>query len=486
MAGIGIELRKIFEAETFASAIRGYFLGAVVVLGPFACLVLGLGGLTLLSREVADPGVRQAFAGAVVYVFGGTLIATGAVQVVVTRYVADRIYLGEEAGLVHTFFPVVLTTSLLLAGSAAPWVGLIEVPALPKLLIFSLYMTMGFLWVLVVFVTEAHRHRTIVAIFFAGSLLALGSGLLLVRFMGLEGLLFGYLAGHFFMLAAFTHTLVSEFGYPRRWDWGVLGYLRRYPFLVLIGLFGPLGIWIDKFIFWGSELSLTAAGLTTAPKYDSSTFLGFFTVLPAVVHFYVRTEADFSRGFQLFYDAVFFRRPYDRIAAAAASLRASVLRALLDTLKIQGVLTFLFVFFAVEFLDGVGLPVSQVGMFRFAAVGSLALAFMLFSNVLLLYMDRQREVLSTLVVFFGANVVLTRVSLEVGYPAYGLGFAAACWVGALLSTLHLTNQLFNLEFMTFAMRPVMGQRPARPALRAGPSGGYGRYVDLGQARGEPS
>lgn len=474
MAGIGFELRRMLHQETFGAWTSAYLFGAVLVLGPFVCSVLCLGGITLWTHGLVELEVRRIFTGAAVSTFGSSLVVTGAVQVVLTRYLADLVYRGAHDKLIGCLFPSLILTCALLSLTAAPFLLWAPLPLVDRVLLWSLVMTIGALWIVVIFVTALEGHKTVVAVFLAGSGLALGASLALARRLGLTGLLGGYGAGQSLILILLIRHLVVQSGYPHVWDWGVLAYFKRFPSLVAVGVLQNLGVWIDKFVFWTSSIAITSGGFHTAPKYDSATFLGFLTCLPAMTHFFVRIEADFAQHFHDYFDEIFFRHSYERIRAAATTLRRGVIAALLDIFKVQGVISFLCAVFAVPLLRAAGLPLSEVGMFRFAITGSLFLSFMLFSNVILLYLDRRTEVLVTVVVFTGANLLGSSLSLRVGYWCYGAGFAASCLLGMLASLFFLTDQLFNLEYRTFSSIPVIGRRSAR-GMRARPGGLFGRY-----------
>jgi uncharacterized membrane protein len=474
MAGIGFELRRILQKDTFGAWTRAYLYGAIIVLGPFLCSVLCLAGITVFTHGMVDLEVRRIFTGATVMIFGGSLVVTGAVQVVLTRYLADLVYRGAHDQLIGCLFPSLILACACLSVTALPPLVSLELAPLLKVLLWSLLMTVGALWIVVIFITSSEGHKTVVAVFLGGSALALIASLALGRRYGLTGLFAGYTAGEWTILVLLMRHLLVELGYPRRWDWQVVGYFRRYPSLIAVGVLQALGVWIDKFVFWTSSLAVASSGFVTAPKYDSATFLGFLTCLPALTHFFVRIEADFSRHFHDYFDEIFFRHSYDRIVAAATVLRQSVISALLDIFKVQGVIAFLCSVFAVPVLRACGLPLSEVGMFRFAVTGSLFLSFMLFSNVILLYLDRRKEVLITGVIFTGSNLLLSLWSLRVGYSCYGAGFAAACLLGMLSSLFFLTDQLFNLEYRTFFSIPVNGRSGGR-RLRARPNGLFGRY-----------
>ncbi len=474
MAGIGFELRRILKKDTFGSWAHAYAFGALIVLGPFLCSVASLGAIAWVTRGTVPVGLRNIFTGATVTVFGSSLVVTGAVQVVLTRWLADLVYRGAYADVPRCLPPALVLTAASLMALALPGLPLLPLAATIKVLLFTLLLTVGCLWTVVVFVTACEGHRTVVVVFLGGSLVAAVAALALVPRFGLTGLVAGYAAGEFAILFFLTRHLLREFGFPTTWDWSLLGYFRRYPSLVAIGILQNLGVWIDKFVFWASPLAQHAGGFSTAPKYDSATFLGFLTCLPAMTHFFVRIEADFSQHFHDYFDEIFFRRSFERIGTAAGALREGVITALVDICKVQSVLSFLCVVFAGDLLRLFGLPLSEVGMFRFAVTGSLFLSFMLFSNVIMLYLDRRREVLAVGLVQTALNLVLTRASLHAGYAWYGAGFATACLVGMLVSLLFLTDQLFNLEYRTFSSIEIVGRRGGG-ALRARRGGLFGRY-----------
>jgi uncharacterized membrane protein len=475
MAGIGFELRRILNRDTFGAQIQAYFLGMVIVLGPFLCSASVLIALSTFSVQYADLSTRQIFTGAVVYVFGGSLIVTGLIQIVLARFIADKIYRGEYDTIIGSYFPVLLLTSALLIATGAPIAATFDISLIAQVLIVSLYVTIGCLWITVIFVDTTQGYRSVVAIFVVGSIGAFWAGIALLEPYGLEGLLAGYTFGHALMLVLLMQRLLHELGFPRSLDWGLLSYVRMFPLLVIIGVMHNLGVWIDKIIFWTSDLAVSSAGIVTAPKYDSAAFLGFLTTLPAITHFFVRLEADFSANFQRYYDEVFFRSPYDEISKAAEALRVSVFQAFVSVISFQSMFSFLCAFFGEELLAALGLPVSQVGIFRYGVAGSLFLTFLLFSVVILMYLDRQKEILVSVGTLLLLNTVLSLVTIEMGYQYYGMGFAVAALISMLIGLLHLANQLYSLEYMTFASIPVLGQRRARQKLRARPGGMYGRY-----------
>lgn len=474
MAGIGFELRKLMAPGTFTAYGRAYTYAAIVGSGPWLLSVVGLGVLGALAVDPTDFVTRQTFASTVVYVFGGTLVLTGPLQIIVTRYLADLVYRGARDRISATYLPVVTVTAALLLAVGVPFFGGLDTSLFYRLVALSLFVTIGCTWLVMVFLTAGSEYRAVVRTFLWGTALSVGGGLLGGRTAGLEGYLAGYAAGQFAIFLNLSRLVLRHFGHPSSWDAGFLGYARRYPSLLAIGLALNLGVWVDKFVFWGSAEAGTVAGrLATLPAYDSSMFIGLLTVLPALAHFFLVVETDLAGVIAAYYDAIFFKRPLAAIREARATLEVALRRALLDILRVQAIVTGLCVYFAGELLVALGLPYGQLGMFRYACVGSLFFCFVLFSVVVLLYLDRRGDALAVVALFCGLNAVLTPATLALGFAFWGVGFAGAGGVALVLALQLLFDRVRRLEYLTFAGTPIEGQRRPSRGLRAGPGRGFG-------------
>jgi uncharacterized membrane protein len=213
-------------------------------------------------------------------------------------------------------------------------------------------------------------------------------------------------------------------------------------------------------------------------------FLAFATMVPAMALFLSRTETDFAEVYKVYYDDIFFRRPYNRIMKSKKAMVDVLYSSFLDLLKIQGLTTFLFVYFADDLLRMVGLPYSQTSMFRFGLIGALMQVVMLFIHVILLYFDLRGTVAALTALFFVCSGLFSAASLAAGFPYYGSGFAVASFVGLLASTLMLYRRVNDLEYITFAKRKIVGQTIPTNDDRARKGGMYGRYLPCPGGEGE--
>ncbi|MFN3200234.1 MAG: exopolysaccharide Pel transporter PelG [Bradymonadia bacterium] len=481
MAGIGFSLRRLMAPGTYSAYAKAYVYAALVGTGPWLLSVVCLALLGAFAVDPDDFATRQIFASTVVYVFGGTLVITGPLQMVVTRYLADLHYTGDTTRIGETFLPVLCITGGLVALCAVPFFGLADVSVLYRLGAIALAVIIGCTWQVMVFLTTGGHYRVVVAVFAVGTVVSTVASIFGGERWGLEGYLLGYTLGQAVICVALVRHVLSRFGYPQRPDFGFLGHCQRYPALLALGFTYNLAIWVDKFMFWGADLpeafmNNTIAGhLATAPAYDSSMFMGFLTVIPALAHFLLVVETELAERFHQYYDAVCFKHPLEEIEAARQALTRQVALAFGGILKVQALFTGLCLCLAEPILKIFEMPYSQVALFRYACFGALLLSFIMFTIVTLLYMDRRRDALMLAVLFLSTNVIFTGATLYTGFAYYGIGFAGSALITLAVGLAILFRRLEDLSFITFAGTPLNGQRRLKRGHLARQDGGVGRY-----------
>ncbi|MCB9556593.1 MAG: exopolysaccharide Pel transporter PelG [Deltaproteobacteria bacterium] len=477
MAGIGFELRRILAEDTYSSMVKGYLYATVISAGPWLLSVLCLGALGIFTISFMGFADRQLFASTMVYVYAASLLGTGVSQLIITRFLADKLYQGETAALCESLLPVMVVT--LATQLPLAIIGLWGTP-LPfgyRLATSATFLVISLIWQTMTFISASRDYAVIVFSFAIGAGVSVAGGLLWGRQYGVVGYMMGFGLGQFCILALLLTKVLREFGMPTRLEWGFLRYAGKYPQLVGIGLFYNASIWVDKILFGLSQYGrLTAERFPTYTHYDSSMFLAFAAMAPAMAIFLARTETEFADAYKHYYDDIFFRRPYDRILRSKAAMLGILKRSFVDLVKIQGLVTLLLVYFADDILKALSLPYSQTAIFRFALIGAFLQVLMLFIHIVLLYFDLRGTVLGLTLLFFVANAALTALSIALGFTYYGAGFAVAAAFSLLCTTLYLYGRLADLEFITFARRKIVGQQGARRRDRARPGGMYGRYL----------
>ena len=92
MAGIGFELRRLTQRDDLMGVVQGYLHSALVSSGPWLFTVLSIAAINMFSGSWASLSELADFRIAIIYSFSFSLVLTGPVMLVATRYLADQIY----------------------------------------------------------------------------------------------------------------------------------------------------------------------------------------------------------------------------------------------------------------------------------------------------------------------------------------------------------------------------------------------------------
>ncbi len=457
MAGIGFELRRAIHEASYLGAVQGYLYAAVISSGPWLLSVVALSLLGVVSATFLTQEATTLFAATVTHTFALSLIITGIFQMVVTRYLADQMYLKKTESVAPTFVTVLalssgaqfLVMNLLLATT--------ELPLGYRLPAVALYVAVSGTWVAMVFLSAAHDYVSIVLSFAAGYLISFVTAVALGSQAGLGAYLTGFAAGQVVTLGLLTARVLAEFDPVRSFDLGFLGHFRHYPALIGIGLIYNLALWIDKIVFWFSPQGVDVGSfLNVYPTYDTSFFVASLAIVPALAVFTVDIETNFYTYYKDFYAAILEQRSLRDLLAAKEGMVRSIRASYLTLLKIQaGVVLLGTTIFTPTILGAFGIPQGDWHIFRAMVLAMSVQVFLLFTTLILLYLDLRGSVLITVSVFLATNLGFTILTIFGGHDLYGYGFLGSSIVSAAASFALLANRLRNLEYLTFTRQPLL-------------------------------
>src|SRR5438094_9630037 len=95
MAGIGFTLRRMLQEDGYTGPLKALGYAAVIAAGPWIVSSLSLGTLEAVCPLVSRSADYNVFLAIVAYVFAFALIGVGAVHMVTSRYLADRLFEGR-------------------------------------------------------------------------------------------------------------------------------------------------------------------------------------------------------------------------------------------------------------------------------------------------------------------------------------------------------------------------------------------------------
>lgn len=486
MAGIGLALQKLAEPRTYLHGSIAYISSGIISAGPWLISVLSLALLQGAIAASLPADSRMLLFATITYAFVGSSLLTGPVQIVLTRILADHLFLGEVGAIAGTFSRTLLRTVLFLAVALAPFLALAPFPAAYRMLAGSLFLAVSMIWLALSVLTAARDYRSIVLAFALGYAVSGGAALGLGKHLGAMGALLGFTLGQVVCLGLLIERVFLEFPASRGepalapdHPW------RKYTSLALVGLLYHLGLWSEKILYWSSPLALRVAGFfRTFPPYDTAILVAYLLTIPASAVLLVNLETDFYRHYRAFYRHILRKgrrgegRPprgtFQEISEAKEGMVRAARSGLVTLLKVQGMVAGFALLLAPDLARWIGLPTQHLASLRLAILAASGQVFVLYTVLLLLYVDARRQSLFVVFVFALSNLGLSWTALQQAPGAYGLGYLLSTIATTLAGTYLLNSVLTRLDYLTFMEQPLDRgpRRQARsqpPAARGVPS-----------------
>lgn len=457
MAGIGFELRRLLRKNTLLGLVEAYAYAGIIGSGPWVFSILGILLIGLVSASVVVPSfLITQFQTSVTYLVASSLVFTGLVQLAFTRFISDRLFEKRDdwvmPNLNGLLLIVVIAASAL--GSLALFVVLPGLGLLYRLLMLAGFVLMCAVWVLTVFLSGMKRYHAIVILFGIAYAIVVGLAIALRRF-GLEGLLGGFVMGHFVLITGMWLLTARDF-LPR--DRLIsFEFLRRdmiYPSLMAVGLLYNLGIWVDKFMFWyfPDTSDPIIGGLRASLIYDLPVFLSYLSIIPGMAVFLVRIETDFVEYYDKFYTAVRSGGSLEFIENMRDEMVYSIQQGLSEIGKIQTLAVLATFVAGPALLRALGISELYLPLLYVQVIGAgLQVGLMAVLNVFF-YLDQRRIVLLLCSEFVILNIIFTAISLAFGAALYGYGFTLAVLLTLVTGLILLSRRLNRLEYETFMLQ----------------------------------
>lgn len=457
MAGIGFELRKLLKKQSYVGLLEAYTYAGIIGSGPWILSIFGIMLVGILSLGIVVPHLLIAqFTVTVTYLFMASLIITGAVQLSFTRFVADRLFAKDDAAVLPNFNGLLLLVALISLALSLPC-ALFLFPgqtALYRILFVMGLTIMSSIWVATVFLTGMKQYRAILYVFLLGYTVTVVAAMLLRYLLNMEGLLTGFVIGHFVLLMGMLWLVYRNYPSDRFIAFDIWKKGAMYRSLMATGFMFNLGIWVNKLMFWYHPATgqPVIGPLHASVIYDFPIFLAYVSVIPGMAVFLVRIETDFVEYYNRFYDAVREGATLEYIERMRNHLVYYAQRGLFDIAKIQsiGVLT-LFVL-GESLLQWIGISTLYLPLLFVDTVGAGLQVVLLGILNVLFYLDQRRIVVQLTALFLICNILFTALTLQLGAAWYGYGFALAMLITVLAGIHALTRRLDELEYETFMMQ----------------------------------
>lgn len=455
MAGIGFEIRKILKKDSLSSIFEAYAYAGLIGSGPWILSILALLiiGFISLGNVHPDADITR-FLVTVTYLVGNSLILTGGIQLMFTRYVSDQIFSKRTDQILPNLIAILLLYNLIV--SVLSIIGFFyfdDVNATTRIVIAGSFLLLCNLWILIVFLSGMKRYKLIVGIMFFGY-----SGMVLLSIVlsqvGLLGLFLAFFLGNLFLVTAFMFAVVREYLSTKLISFHSLNPKNCFWSLFITGTCFNLGVWIDKVIFWFSpETSESVIGpLRVSIIYDLPIFLAYLSIIPGMAVFMVRMETDFAEAYENFYDAVRGHASLQEVFQLKDAMVAVAQQGVYEIFKIQGITMVTLLIWGQDLLIWLGID-GHYAQLLYILLPGVALQVLVMSLLnILFYLDKRKTAMWLCIILLLTNAFFTWLTVQAGPYFYGYGYTASMLVTSLLGLSILNRQFDDLEYNTFMLQ----------------------------------
>ncbi len=458
MAGIGFELRKLLERDSYTGLLQAYGYAGIISAGPWVLSIMGILVLGFINQAThRDHLFISEFQTSVTYLIAISLILSGFLQLSFTRYIADQLFLKQPEKVVSTFHGALFLTTVTsgLLGSVFFQYLMWDQSVYYRFLMIAGLVVLSNIWITTTLLSGLKSYKAILLVFFIGYAFIVIEGFLFKN-QGLLGLLFAFVSGHVLLLTGMLMTLYREYPIAKIIDFDFLKIKKMFISLVLTGFFYNLGVWMDKFIFWfHPDTGLNVIGpLRASIIYDLPIFLAYLATIPGMAVFLVRMETDFVEYYDRFYNSIRDGGSLSEIKLFRNEMVMVAKQGIYEIIKIQALAVLAVFVMGSTLLSMLGISPLYYHLLCVDVVSTGLQVVLLGIMNVFFYLDKRSRVLQLSFLFALGNGVLSYCSIVMGAYYFGYGVALTLLLVNALGLYYLSRDFESLEYETFMLQPV--------------------------------
>ena len=463
MAGIGFELKKMFNKKGLLATLQAYGYAGIVCVGPMILGVVMLLGIRILAGfGGAGEHDKELLNCMITYTLLCSLILTNLFSLVTTRYTADQLYMEKNKRVLPSMWGSV--SVMLIAGGVLYGIFLFcaGIPLLYQILCLCLFGELTIVWTEMNYLTAIKDYKGIIVTFAISMLAAWAIGYLFVL-LGMPpvtAMLLAVCTGYGIMMLLYYRLLVKYFPKGDESCFLFLKWFDRYPQLAPLGLSVSLGLFAHLVIMWTSPLAVQVQGLFYgAPVYDIAALFAFMSILITTINFVTSVEVNFYPRYRNYFSLFNDGGSLMDIRQAEKEMKATLHQELAYTFTKQFFATIVFIVAGTFVLPLLPLGVTDevLGIYRVLCMGY---AFYAVGNCVMLiqlYFADNKGAFASGAAFMLVSCVMTWLLKDGASKYYGVGFLTGGIVFTAVSLLLLRRYLKRLMFHVLCSQPIVAE-----------------------------
>ncbi|USE38960.1 exopolysaccharide Pel transporter PelG [Endozoicomonas sp. SCSIO W0465] len=244
MAGIGFTLQRMLDRGSYTATAQAYSYAGLISSGPWVLSILSILVVGLISQDNHLLSAHLTYyLVTVTYMMCGSLILTGGVQLLFTRFVSDRMYEKRHSVITGNLMGLLMLITLVsgVLGTLLTPVLFFDRDTFFRVLVTACFVVLCNFWIVLVFLSALKSYNRIVMTMGAGYVGIVLLSLLLNR-LGGHGLLLAFFTGKCFMLLAFLLDIARHFSTDRLQSFEFLTPAKVHSSLLLTGTIYSLAL----------------------------------------------------------------------------------------------------------------------------------------------------------------------------------------------------------------------------------------------------
>ncbi|MGE5703075.1 MAG: exopolysaccharide Pel transporter PelG [Clostridia bacterium] len=442
--------------------MKAYAFSSLVTVGPMLlCMLM----VTILQQMLLHLDVsyleRMTFLSAIVYAFVFSLLITCGFTMVMSRYIADKIYLKEYNDIISSLYGIIALCLFLGGTIGAIFYILSPLDFWLKLSAYLLYVELIIVWIQSAYMSALRDYMRIVRGYMTAVIVSVVSAYFLLEMIASHravAMLISLDIGFFIMILLSMVHLESYFPKKQRDYFDFLKYIRRYPELLGTGLFCSLGFYIHNFVYWLlSPLQETVADtFILAPSYDVPAFYASLSILPTMVIFVVSVETSFYEKYRQYYGTILGTGSVLDVKRAKNDMIQTLMQELSFMMEVQLFFTLVSLALGMTLLPHIGFSSEQIEMFNILVIAGFLYVVMFVIVLLLLYYDDRKGAIAVTTLFVLSTAVLTLALLPL--QDYGFSFFVSAFLSLAAAIWRLIYFLRHIDYYTFCSQPLFSKQ----------------------------
>lgn len=454
MAGIGFEIKKLFKKEGIFNTVFAGLHATAVTIGPMVIVIIALNVMYMMQPyiELAYKD-KEILSSTILYVFVFALILASPVNIILSRYIADRIYEEDYSAIFAAVETGTIIIALCVAAFGIPFGYIMYTKGnLPLYYVFAAYVFfagVSFTFYYMNFITVLKQYGKITYSFF-GSLIV---GVLFVtissKFFDVaiaDSILFG-LTISFTLIAIFLLTFMRLSFREKKYNYSLLiDCLKKNILLVLANSFYVLGLYIHNFVFWSeSDYKVVVEKIfVSAPNYDMATYLAMLSNISVLVIFTVNVETKFHTAYKSYCESVIGAAGKD-MKKTKQKMIETLRRETIYIIQLQIIINLTTYIMAQIFFPRLGVEGDILSMYPALSVGYMIIYLIQCFMIYLFYLDDMVGAVMTGAVFLLSTFTGSMVSVHFSVNMSGLGLVFGAICGMTMAFFRLRYKLIHLD-----------------------------------------